>query len=243
MKRIITLLSMTLFSFGQISFGQIPAIADIATTFDIIPSASLPYYATKTDRRQEPICSRGFPSSLWGNSFNVSVWQDLGLTIPLVYNNDEDMQVFCSIYRRFTPSNGNYYLGAIEISPGDNWKIMLVTATNTGVYIDALEVNVSGYYSQGSQYWDFHVKQWKIDANMQVTVYRLKPTSSTPIMFDENPTILSTIHAQRIDEIYQINSSGQFIKTGEILYQPKNYPLSVFYDTSVNIWEGNEVPL
>ena len=235
MKKIITSLFIIVFS-----CGQLPAQTQIVAVFNATPSVNLPY-GTNIGHSQGPQHYYHFPFMLWGNSLNINLWNDLGLTVSIV-NNSNDPYIDCTIYSRFTSSNGNYYLGLIGIGAGDDWKGILITATTTGAYIDALEVSVSGgYWVDGLQSIDLYPKQWKIDTNMQVTVYRLKPTSS--IMFGANSTVLSTIHAQRIDEIYQINSLGQFIKTDEILYQSKNYPLSTFSDEAVNIWDGGEVPL
>jgi len=215
---------------------------NISIAFRAIPSVNLPYYGIKIDQILEPQRRYHFPVSIWGNSLNVNLWKDLGLTIPLEKNSN-DFFHSSAIYRKFTPSNGSYYLGIVDIVLGDDLKKMLVTATNTGEYIDALEINVAGgYWVDGLQSFPWlHVKQFTIDADMKVTVYRLIPTSSTPIMFGANTEILTTINAQRIDEIYQIDSTGQFIKTGEIKYQPKDYPVSTFSDVSINFWEGDEI--
>ena len=129
MKRIITSLSFIVFVCSQLS-----AQSKIADAFTAIPSVNLPYYGTKTDQRQYPQRSYGFNFTLWGNSLNVNLWSDLGLTVPLA--NGAESSPFCTIYRRFIPTNGSYFLGAIDIVPGDNWKKMLVTANSTGAYED-----------------------------------------------------------------------------------------------------------
>ena len=213
----------------------------IAIAFSALQPVSLPYYGIKNDRPLEPMRNYHFPVNLWKDRLNVNLWKDLNLTIPMVLNSDFFFDP-SDIYRRLAPSNGDYHLGIIQLGAGDDSKKMLVTATSSGAYIDALEVNVRGVYVVSPQYWYLHVKQFKISADMQVTVYRLKPTSTTPIMFGSNTEVLTEIHAQRIDEIYQIDTAGRFVKTGKIKYQPKYYPLSTFYDNEINFWDGDEVP-
>ena len=140
MKKIILLLSLMVF-FG----GKLLAQADVVTAFTAIQPVNLPYYGTKTDGLQKPQLVFHFPAALWGSRLNINLWKDFGLTVPLIDNEFVD---WVSIYRRFIPSNGSYYLGVIAIGVGDNGKRMLVTATSAGAYIDALEVSVGGYYGQ-----------------------------------------------------------------------------------------------
>ena len=237
MKRVMILLLVVVISLHERTSAQ----EQIVTAFNAIPLVNLPYLGTKMDWKQEPVRSFYFPVSLWKESLNLNLWTDMGLTVPIV-KKDSDFFTDSSIYRRLNPSNGAFYLGVIFIGAGDDGKNILITATSSGSYIDALEVKIGGLYVVSPQYWYLYVKQFKISADMQVTVYRLKPTSTTPIMFGSNTEVLTEIHAQRIDEIYQIDTSGRFVKTGKIKYQPKYYPLSTFYDNEINFWDGDEVP-
>ena len=85
------------------------------------------------------------------------------------------------------------------------------------------------------------IKQWKIDADMRVTVYQVKPTSTTPIRF-EDVSPQTKMNAQRIDTRYQVDETGHIKKVKEIKYHPQDY-LVLDFTGNRNIWDGKEQPL
>ena len=144
----------------------------------------------------------------------------------------------CSIFRRFVPTNGQYFVGVINLGLVDYATKRLITATPDGEFIDCLEVSVFGYTRTGV---GITIKQWKIDADMVVTVYQVKPTSTTPIRF-EDTSPQTKMNAQRIDTCYQIDETGHIKKIKEIKYQPQDYMILDFTGNR-NIWDGKEQPL
>ena len=144
----------------------------------------------------------------------------------------------CSIFRRFSPTNGQYFIGVVYLGLVDNTRKLLVTATSEGEFVDFLEVSVQGFTKTGVE---ATIKQWKIDADMRVTVYQVKPTSTTPIRF-EDTSPQTKMNAQRIDTRYQIDETGHIKKIKEIKYQPQDYMILDFTGNR-NIWDGKEQPL
>ena len=181
----------------------------------------------------EPYASIYFPYKTWGNKLDMSYWIDYGLTISVPLAEDGD----CSIFRRFVPSNGQYLIGVIDLGIMDYIRKYLITATPEGEFIDCLEVSVFGYTRTGA---GVTIKQCKIDADMRVTVYQIKPTSTTPIKIDTSPQ--TKMNAQRIDTRYQIDETGHIKKIKETKYQPQDYMILDFTGNR-NIWDGKEQPL
>ncbi len=210
--------------------------AQITTTkeaFQTVPSTKLPYEGIVGESLIPPRASVFFPYKVWGNKIDTSFWIDYGLTVSIPIDDGD-----CSIFRRFVPTNGQYFVGVINLGLVDYATKRLITATPEGEFIDCLEVSVFGYTRTGI---GITIKQWRIDADMRVTVYQVKPTSTTPIKF-EDTSPLSRINAQRIDTQYQIDNLGHISKIKEIKYQPQDYMILDF-TLKRNIWDGKEQPL
>ena len=210
--------------------------AQITTTkeaFQAVPSTKLPYEGIARESLIPPRASVFFPYKVWGNKIDTSFWIDCGLTLSTPIDDGD-----CSIFRRFVPTNGQYFVGVINLGLVDYATKRLITATPDGEFIDCLEVSVFGYTRTGV---GITIKQWKIDADMVVTVYRVKPTSTTPIRF-EDTSPQTKMNAQRIDTCYQIDETGHIKKIKEIKYQPQDYMILDFTGNR-NIWDGKEQPL
>ncbi|MEG1905469.1 MAG: hypothetical protein RR212_13825, partial [Bacteroidales bacterium] len=104
----------------------------------------------------------------------------------------------------------------------------IIDAVDVGAYIGAALPNANYYYPM----------QWSINSNMELTTYQLKPTSTTPYLFETD--IPFPLNAQRIDRSYKIDSLGYFTLISEIKYQPENYPIGIFIDKSHKIRTGGE---
>ena len=68
------------------------------------------------------------PYKTWGNKLDMSYWIDYGLTISVPLAEDGD----CSIFRRFSPTNGQYLIGVIDLGIMDYIRKYLITATPDG---------------------------------------------------------------------------------------------------------------
>ncbi len=158
------------------------------------------------------------------------VWEDLQCTIKYPVENE------MSAALKMQPQSGNYYLIPINISYFAPSRTVLATYTPSGAFIDQLEAGVVG---ESYNTW-LYVKQCRVDQNMKVTVYHLKVTNPTSIIFIEAP---ATITAQRIDTTYQITSDGHFQKTGEKKYHERLYTKAELNVKDRNIWDGSEVPM
>ncbi len=112
---------------------------------------------------------------------------------------------------------------------GDHLKNILITVSPEGEFIDAIDVIVRGTHRLAGY---IHVMQWQLDENMKVTTYRIKPTQTTPIPWDNQA---SSFHGQRIDTEYQVTSQGQFVKLNEVKYVPKTYTYQYLADENSNL--------
>ena len=190
----------------------------------------LPYSGIKRDGRLAPKKSTYFHTEAINSPAFSTIYTDLQLTqsIPNHYQIE-------SLYRRFNPTNGNYQIGGVYTGIVDISKTVLVTISPEGAFIDALEVSLCGYHSGAKN--DVHVMQWKIDENMKVTTYRIKPTQTTPIPWVNQA---SSFYGQRIDTEYQVTPQGQFVKLNEVKYVPQTYTYQYLADENSNFWDGNE---
>ena len=112
---------------------------------------------------------------------------------------------------------------------------LLVTYDLNGTQLDWVEVD--------AKFSDIKLKQYKITPEMKLFVYELKPTSPTPIYFYEDyiQKKISSLNAQRIDTVYQIDDDGKVEKLSEKKYRPKDYSITIL--ETADIWNGNETPL
>ena len=228
-KEILITILLGIFFLQQLN-AQINNVKD---AFLATPFTRLPYEGRAQETLIEPQTSVYFPYETWGNKIDASFWIDYGLTISTPIDEGD-----CSLFRRFSPSNGDYFIGGIILGLGDYLKKLLITATPEGEFIDCLEVSVFGYTRTGA---GVTIKQWKIDADMRVTVYQIKPTSTTPIKI-EDTSPQTKMNAQRIDTRYQIDETGHIKKIKETKYQPQDYMILDFTGNR-NIWDGKEQPL
>ena len=229
-KKILITILLSIFFLSQAE----AQIGDIKRVFGMTPLTQLPYKGVMGETLIEPYASIYFPYKTWGNKLDMSYWIDYGLTISVPLAEDGD----CSIFRRFVPSNGQYLIGVIDLGIMDYIRKYLITATPDGEFIDCLEVSVLGSTNTGV---GALIKQWKIDADMGVTVYQIKPTSTVPIKFEDTAP-LAKMNAQRIDTRYQVDETGHIKKIKEIKYQPQDYMILDFTGNR-NIWDGKEQPL
>ena len=201
--------------------------------FLMVPFTQLPYEGIAEEALIKPRASVFFPYKTWGDKLDTTLRLDYGLTISVPIDDGD-----CSIFRRFSPTNGQYFIGVVYLGLVDNTRKLLVTATSEGEFVDFLEVSVQGFTKTGVE---ATVKQWKIDADMVVTVYQVKPTSIVPIKF-EDTSPQTRMNAQQIDTRYQIDETGHIKKIKETKYQPQDYMVLDFTGNR-NIWDGKEQPL
>jgi hypothetical protein len=215
-------------------FSQVTSVLDAFESMSLT-FTPLPYNGLKSDVMLEPSRVVHCPVEQLEGKTNTALWADMQLTQPAP--NDYDIS---DIYRRFKPTNGDYWLGAVRAGTGGsgNSKVLLVTLKPDGTFIDALEVKFRASHGIDIDY--IYLKQWKIDRAMRVTVYQIRPTQTTPIPLENTQT---SFVGQRIDTEYHINSTGKFVKLKETKYRPQTYTYSYLADKSKNFWEGNELLL
>ncbi len=181
-----------------------------------------------------PVRAYYFPIASINSEVAQKVWADVQLTQPIP--NEHEME---SLKFRFNPTNGNYWIGVVQTGAGDHLKNILITVSPEGEFIDAIDVIVRGTHRLAGY---IHVMQWQLDENMKVTTYRIKPTQTTPIPWDNQA---SSFYGQRIDTEYQVTPQGQFVKLNEVKYVPKTYTYQYLADENradenSNFWDGNE---
>ncbi len=193
-------------------------------------------YKSWTDKM--PITPATFPVDiLTETSFENFAWKDLALTQTETMKIDlskGDIWNEASIIRKLQ-TNTDYILFSATLGECDFFKYILVTIDKNGKYIDSIAVGAIIYEHGG----DCYPMKWEIMEDMTVKTYQLKPTSSTPILY--NSDIPDTIHAERIDRTYKIGSNGKFTEVEKKFYKPQNYPKEKFLDKSYDISTGNEI--
>ena len=163
------------------------------------------------------------------------IYRDFQRTQPEVYS-DQDREELCSGFCQFRkPGNDNYTVLGVSLGEADVTSTLLVTYDLNGTQLDWVEVD--------AKFSDIKLKQYKITPEMKLFVYELKPTSPTPIYFYEDyiQKKISSLNAQRIDTVYQIDDNGKVNKLSEKKYQPKDYSMTIL--ETADIWNGNETPL
>ncbi len=141
----------------------------------------------------------------------------------------------CNIDHKFKTDNQNFILFSVLYGAYDYGKYSLITIDQNGKYTDSIAVGAIIYEHGG----DCFPMKWEITEDLTVKTYQLKPTSSTPILYDSD--IPDTVHAERIDRIYKIDSNGKFSEVETKFYKPQNYPKEKFLDKSYDISTGNEI--
>ena len=165
-----------------------------------------------------------FSEKYWGELPMYS-YKDIGEMIKF---KDKNWPV--CFYRRFTPTNGTYYLVATICMNPDSEGGLLITYDTLGNVIDYIEplVNFPG---------GCYIKHWSIDSTMQVITYHLKVNTPKPIIYFHD---YDEVSGQRVDTYYQIDSLGKFHCVKEILYEPKKYAREYFNDEWRCVWDGDE---
>lgn len=135
--------------------------------------------------------------------------------------------VFTVIKNKFNLGNG-VRMGLIDISAGAEWEAFsLITVTEGGSIIDTLEVGImSGLIMP---------KQFKINDNREVFVYRLVPESKTSI----NMSTFNYVEAHVTETVYTIDMAGQFIlKTPEKrVSSTRTFSRDELEDMELDLWE------
>ena len=175
--------------------------------------------------------------ALTETSFENFVWIDLALTQKETLEINLSKGVVWpeeSMIRKFQ-TDTEYILFSAMFGAFDFVKEVLVSIDKNGNYIDSIAV---GAAISGNIDYCYPMK-WEITEDMTVKTYQLKPTSSTPILY--NSDIPDTIHAERIDRTYKIDSNGKFTEVEKKFYKPKSYPKEKFLDKSYDISTSNEI--
>ena len=135
--------------------------------------------------------------------------------------------VFTVIKNKFNLGNG-VRLGLVDISAGAEWEAFsLITVTDGGSIIDTLEVGVmSGLIMP---------KQFKINDNREVFVYRLVPESKASI----NMSSFNYVEAHVTETIYTIDMAGQFILTTpeKRVSSTRTYSKEELESDTFNLWD------
>lgn len=225
MKRLL-LIGLTLFAF------VVESTAQSGTMKSLI--GSIPVTAPPTSDMSKQL-KKWVALNEENRKFPDVIYRDFQRTQPEVYS-DPDREEYCAAYCQFRkPGNSEFTILGISIDEGDYRDIILATYEFDGSPIDWVDVEV--------KFGDIKLKQYKITPEMKLFVYELKPTSPTPIYFYEDyiQKKISSLNAQRIDTVYQIDDDGKVNKLSEKKYQPKDYSMTTL--ETADIWNGNETPL
>ena len=200
--------------------------------YDRVPwTASYPYLAARNTPNPEEVWTYHY---ILGEGL-FTFYRDLNLRQPseeVFYGID-----VCSVHRKFAQPNTSYPIAVIQVGLIDQFVTYLVSIDHSGAIKGVLEGEVAGPVSNGDLIF---VKQWRIDQvgdHLEVTVYRLIPTASQPVLFG---TTITTLRMRREDRVYRLDSESRFHLVSTIDYSPRDYTLEELSDIERNIWDGGE---
>ena len=147
---------------------------------------------------------------------------------------DSEQRIFAAFYN----TNGNYFIALINALAGDHrsQKLFIVTFDFNGNICDYrvfFETFTSGPH-------DTNIVESRLNADLSIETNILELNDPYPV--NEDFTIKSGLHGQRIDRKYQITPQGKFKLISETKYQPKNYTAEELAGTTC-IADGGEQPI
>jgi hypothetical protein len=170
---------------------------------------NLPFYLDNLNERPTRISDKDYGDTPLGLSITN--------TVPTICNDDfrdgfkfensngEDGFGFLSVLY-WLPSNGDYMLLLCGLENGmDYYREFLVTTTPEGQCIDYLLVH-DGFYEEPH---DVNFVQCALNNDMTISRTEIKMFSSTYVSCSE----INTFQGQRVDQIYNVNSNGNFVLT------------------------------
>ncbi len=131
------------------------------------------------------------------------------------------------IYKKFNLGNG-VRMGFVNIGGVVEWNVFsLITVTDGGSIIDTLEVGVMCGLVMP--------KQFKINDNRKVFVYRLVPESKTSISMSS----FNYVEAYVTETVYTIDMAGQFILTTpeKRVSSTRTYSKEELESDTFNLWD------
>ncbi|MDR3119606.1 MAG: hypothetical protein LBU44_09390 [Mediterranea sp.] len=201
-----------------------PSIGEVLNKMS---TETVPFNATKT---KESI----YADSHWVDNPNNVIPDKLYDNVQLTEYNHASVnpELGASTFRKFAIPNSTNKLLVIEFGGCTTWRTyVLCIVSPSGSVIDTLEAAVHlGFIA---------LKQFRIDAQSNIIITRIVPTSSTSIPLDT----FSSFSGYRLDTTYAINSQNQFVKQSEQCYVTKTYTATYLEDEDKDIWNGGETPL
>ena len=129
------------------------------------------------------------------------------------------------VFRKFAVPNTTNSLLVVSFGGATDWRTDVMCVVNSsGQVLSTLEVFV--------EVMDVYVKQFRINAQNQVLVTTIRPTSATSIPFDT----MTSFSGYRQDITYSINAQGQFVQSSVQTFPTQTYSRSTLADRSVELW-------
>ena len=199
---------------------SVQAEDEIKETLPMIPSASIPLHNGVN----------GFEKYCYGitdltNLIPGREYEDFQLqTYTPADQNEELFLMLCT--KIYIPSD-NYILAFVEYSGAiDAGTGYLISLDNNCDVVDQLEVAVYN----GSMM----AKQFRIDRDGRITVTRLVPDDTNPVLF----TKFVEMDGHRVDETFIVDSNGKFVKQGEEKFASKHYSYEMLdMKHGKNLWD------
>ena len=130
------------------------------------------------------------------------------------------------IFRRFAIPNSTNVLFVVSFGGATDWRTDVMCVVNSsGQVLSTLEVTVN--------VMDVYVKQFRINAQNQIIVTTIKPTSATSIPFEN----FTTFSGYRQDITCSINAQGQFVQSSVQTFPTQTYSRSTLADRSIDLWK------
>lgn len=191
----------------------------VKEAFSKIAFSSLPFTAAKGT-----LYSQSVGISNPNNVMPDKLYKNFQCTDYFSANSDSELKP--ALIAKFQIPGTSWLLGAVAFGGiTDSQTIDLIVIDNAGNIKSSLVAEVM---------WGWlPAKQFRITNNGKIIISKLVPTSSQSVSFVN----FSQMSAYRIDEIYGINSLGQFIKENETKFSTKNYTKSLLDNEKTNIWD------
>lgn len=136
------------------------------------------------------------------------------------------------LYRKFAIPNSNNILAVVDFGGATCHRTDVLCVVNpNGQILSTMIGRVT--------YAEITIRQFRINAQCQILRTTLTTNATTSIPLAD----LTSFVGQRKDEVFSINSQGQFVLVSTQLFQPKTYTAEYLMDLDSNLWQGNEVLL
>ena len=214
-----------------------PAMGFLKNPYDSFPETSVPFPVDSVYAHRYPF---GYGDSRIGNYMqDLKIYDNFLLSHETEYSTTDEC-FGLDIFAKFSIPNSNYAMLFVKASQMEFNSCALFLSDNNGNKVDFLEC--------GSDMSGVVARQFYIDSNYDITIYRLVPDSGDILMEDvgiSSTAPVKEFRAHREDKRYRV-IEGRFQLLETIVYQSQTYSSRIFFNHTsyalrYRISEGNEI--